>query len=157
MQEEYERYKAAQAARWLEHVAQLGTRCATLQAAIEQERANAEGVRAVCFDGMPRAQSTGDALPNAVIRIQDAIRDFMTELAGYVEAQTDAHERITRMQDAACSGCLERHYVLGHPWERVCVDMGYSWQGMMSLRRRALAMAYEVMPTEWRDPMESAV
>lgn len=157
MTEEYERYKAAQAARWLEDIAQAYTRCETLRAAIEFERSIAEGVQAVNYDGMPRARSSGDAMPNAVIRLQDACAEFDAELAAFVDMQTDAHERLSRMPDAACAGCLERHYLLGHGWERVCVDMGYAWQGMMSLRKRALAMAYDVMPTERRDPMQPAI
>lgn len=157
MVEEFERYKAAQAEAWLDYVRSLGTRCATLRDAIEHERAAAEGVQAVCYDGMPHASSTGDALPDAVARIQEAIAEFATELAGYTDAQTDAHRRLMRMPDASCSGCLVRHYVLGKPWKDVCERMGYSRDGMMTLRRRALAMAYDVMPHGWRDPLHPAV
>ena len=157
MREEFERYRAEKAEAWLNDVRQLGIKCATLKDAIEQERANSEGVQAVCYDGMPHAQSSGDALPNAVARIQDAISEFATEMAGYVEAQIEANRRLMRMDDASCSGCLVRYYVLGKSWKEVCEDMGYSFDGIMKLRRRALAMAYGVMPNEWRDPMEPAI
>lgn len=157
MTEEYERYKASMAAQWLEHVAQLGTRCAALNDAVEHNRAIAEGVQAVRYDGMPHAASDGQALPNAVIKLEGAIESYLTELSAYMDEQTDAHERLSRIPDASCASCLERHYLLGHAWERVCVDMGYAWQGMMSMRKRALSMAYDVMPVEWRDPMHAAI
>ena len=157
MTEEYERYKASMAAQWLEHVAKVGRRLRALEDEIAAQRANAEGVQAVCYDAMPRASSDGQALPNAVIRLQELIADYLTEQAEYVEVQRDAHERLRSLDDPACSECLTRHYLLGATWEQCCVKMGYTWDGMMSLRRRALANAYDAMPTEWRDPMHPAV
>lgn len=157
MTEEYERYKAAQAARWLEHVARLGRRKHALEDEITHMREEADGVRAIAYDGMPHAQSDGDALELSVIRLQERIKGYATEIAEYVEAQHEAHEALRKIEDAACAECLTRHYLMGWTWERTCVAMQYSWDGMMGLRRRALASAYEVMPTKWRDPMHSAI
>lgn len=157
MTEEYERYKASMAAQWLEHVAKVGRRLRALEDEIAAQRANAEGVQAVCYDGMPRSPSDGQALPNAVIRLQDLIADYCEEQAEYVEVQRDAHERLRKMDDPSRAECLAKHYLLGWKWERVCVHMDYTWDGMMGLRRRALADAYDVMPPAWRDPVHSAL
>ena len=35
--------------------------------------------------------------------------------------------------------------------------MGYTLNGMMKLRRRAVTEFYDVMPTEWRDPRHPAL
>lgn len=156
MTEEYERYKAAQAARWLEHVAKVGRRLRALQDEIDAQRASAEGVQAVSYDGMPRSQSDGQALPNAVAMLQELVADYLIEAAEYAEVQREAHECLRKIDDPACSECLTRHYLLGASWEQCCVKMGYAYDGMMKLRRRALADAYDFMPTEWRDPMHRA-
>ena len=42
-------------------------------------------------------------------------------------------------------------------WERVCVEMGYSYDGLMKLRRRALLHAYDVMPHTERDSLPPAI
>lgn len=156
MTDEYERYKAAQAARWLDSVARAGRRLAVLRDEIDERRADAEGVRAIAYDGMPNGSPRTDSMEAAVARLDELIRDYVAEEAGYVAMQRDAHERL-RGLDPACSECLTRRYLLGWKWERVCVEMGYSWDGMMSLRRRALSEAYGVMPHEWRDPTHPAI
>lgn len=47
--------------------------------------------------------------------------------------------------------------MLGKTWEMVCVEMGYSYSGMMKLRRRAVDEVYDLMPEEWRrNPIPNA-
>lgn len=52
---------------------------------------------------------------------------------------------------------LRLRYFCDWKWEHICMEMSYSWDGMMSLRRRALANYWEVMPACERDPMEPAL
>lgn len=157
MTEEYEQYRRAQAARWLEHVMSLGSRVRALRAEIEEQRSVASGLKAIVYDGMPRqACAYGDAIPDAVIRIQELIRDYCSELDGYVDEQRAAHEVLAKLTDRAAAEALTKHYLLGKRWELCCVEMGYSYDGMKSLRRRGLLEAYAHMPLEWRDPMHPA-
>ena len=157
MTEEYECYKAKQAEAWLDHVVQLKSRCDTLRDIIEHYRSLAEGVNAIQYDGMPRAASDGQAIPNAVARIQELTCEFDIELAEYVEEQNDAKTRLMKMPDGDCARCLVLRYVLGYRWSDVVAKMGGTLDGMMKRHRRALALAYDVMPLEYRDPMEPAI
>lgn len=158
MTEEWERYRRAQAARWLEHIRRLGTRVETLQREIDAERDAASGLKAIQYDGMPKAAtSTGDALPNAVIRIHERIAAFVEEMARYTDERGRAHDALSGMSDPLEHRALTYHYLLGYSWEECCVKMHYTYDGMMSLRKRALCSAYDVMPHEFRDPMERAV
>lgn len=156
--DEYESYKAEQAERWLDRIRRLGSRVDTLRMEIDAERQAASGLKAVRFDGMPRAKrSDGDAMVDAVARIQERVADYASELSGYLDERQEAHDALSAMGDEACRRALTMRYLLGLPWERVCVDMGYSWGGMMKLRRRALVSAYDVMPVRHRDPKHPAV
>lgn len=158
MTDEWERYRRAQAARWLEHIRRLGTRVETLQREIDAERDAASGLKAIQYDGMPKAAtSTGDALPNAVIRIHERIAAFVEEMARYTDERGRAHDALSGMSDPLEHRALTYHYLLGYSWEECCVKMHYTYDGMMSLRKRALCSAYDVMPHEFRDPMERAV
>ena len=63
MTEEWERYRRGQAAKWLEHIHRLGARVETMRREIDAEREAASGLKAIQYDGMPKAAtSTGDAL-----------------------------------------------------------------------------------------------
>lgn len=157
MTDEWERYRRERAAAWLDSVARLGVRVETLRMEIDAERDSASGLRAVAFDGMPGGSSSGDAIPNAVIRINDRIAAYAEEMDRYLGKRAEAHHALAKMGDEFEHRALTLHYLLGKTWEECCVEMHYSYDGMMKLRRRALCDAYDVMPLEWREPMESAV
>lgn len=162
MTEEYDVYRRSQSERWLEHVRGLGNRIRTLQSEIEAQRDIAAGVQAVCYDGMPKSpNSSADAIPNAVAAIEELIAEYATELAGYVEEQREAHDALRMMEDGVCRDALTKYYVLGRSWKSVCYDEKgnevYTYDGIMSIRRRGLLKAYDVMPTRWRDPAHPAI
>lgn len=158
MTEEYERYKRAQAARWLEHVRRLGGKCRALQAQIEEERSIATGLQGIDYSAVSFAATpTADAIPNAVAKIQDLVRAYCEELSSCASERKEAHDALNAMDDELCAEALRRHYLASQPWEQCCVEMGYSYDGMMSLRKRALSAAYDRMPHRWRDPSHAAV
>lgn len=158
MTEEWERYRREQAAKWLEHVRKLGERAETLRMEIDAERDAASGLQAVRYDGMPHAKGVAsDAVPDAVSRIQERVADYVAELSRYESERFEAHAALAEMSDEAGHRALTMHYLLGRSWEQCCVEMGYTYDGMMSVRKRALCEAYGLMPCRWRDPMERAV
>ena len=158
MSEEYDRYKRAQAARWLEHVRCLGSKCRALQREVEEQRELASGVKGLDYSSPAvSASSSPDGIPNAVALLLETIEDYCTELAGYVAEQKAAHDALNAMSDELGAEALKRHYLCGQSWESCCVDMGYSWDGMMSLRKRAVLELYDHIPTEWRAPLHHAL
>ena len=158
MSDEYDRYKRAQAARWLEHVRRLGGKCRALQREVEEQRALASGLKGIDYSApVVRSSASADGTPEAVIRLLGVIEDYCTELAGYVAEQKAAHDALNAMSDELGAEALKRHYLCGQSWESCCVEMGYSWDGMMSLRKRAVLELYDHIPMEWRDPMHQAV
>lgn len=158
MSEEYDRYKRAQAARWLEHVRRLGGKCRSLQREVEEQRELASGVKGLDYSAPAvSASSSPDGIPNAVALLLETIEDYCTELAGYVAEQKAAHDALNAMSDELGAEALKRHYLCGQSWESCCVEMGYSWDGMMSLRKRAVLELYDHIPMEWRDPLHQAV
>ena len=52
------------------------------------------------------------------------------------------------MPDPTEARVLRLRYLLGWKWENICVEVGYSYDGIMKLRRRALVSFYEVMPRD---------
>lgn len=157
MAEEYERYKRAQAAKWLEHVRGLSIRADKLKAEVDMQRGMMDGVKGVSYDGGGGGASSDDAVLRAVARLQSAISRYAVELASLVDEQEEAHAALAKLDRAEHEAALTKHYVLGETWEKACVDMGYTWDGMMSLRRQALSAAYDVMPPRWRDPLHPAL
>lgn len=133
---------------YLEHVRSLKTRIDALQEEIELNRdmlgTTTRYREKVSKSGNPKS------FEDAVIRLQELIADYCTEMAGYVEEQRIAHDVMRHLSRPEYSRALTTYYVRGKSWELCCVDMGYTWQGMMSLRKRAVQEVYEFMPETWR-------
>lgn len=155
---EYERYKADRAAAYFKRVRSLSARAAALKAEIDAQRAQADGLRGIDYAGMGGSgPPTPDAVPNAVIRLQSAIEAYCTELCALTDAQMEAHAVIHGADRPEYAAALSRYYLAGESWEQVCVAMGYTWDGMMKLRLRALSDAYDRLPHGWRDPRHPAI
>ena len=133
---------------YLEHVRSLKARIDSLREEIEPLREMA----GTTMDYRERVSGSSNpkAFEDAVIRLQELIADFLTEMAGYVEEQRIAHDVMRRLSRPEYARALTAHYLTGKTWERCCVDMGYTWDGMMSLRRKAVQEVYDLMPEEWR-------
>ena len=158
MNEEMDAYKAEQAHAYLDGIRKAGESCAGLVELVADARARAEGLggvdyRAERVSGSPSAKDMADK----VAEIRERGDAYLMALADYEERRHQANEALMRMEDATCEAALRRRYLLGWDWERVCVRMGYSYDGMMKLRRRALAEYWEVMPHTERDPIHRAV
>lgn len=154
---EFERYKHDQARAYLEHVRALSCRTKALSAEVEAQRELADGIKSMGCAGGGGGGVDPDRIAETVARLQDLISRYCVELSAYVDEQQTAHERINSLTRHEHAQALASYYLLGLTWERVCVDMGYTWDGMMKLRRRAVTEFYDVMPVEWRDPRHPAM
>lgn len=154
---EIDRYKYDQARAYLEHVRALSCRTQALRAEVEAQRELADGVKAMRYGDGVGGCSGDDRMAETVARLQELISGYCAELARYVDEQEAAHGCVVLMDRPEHAQAITAHYLLGRAWERVCVDMGYTWDGMMKLRRRAVTEFYDVMPIEWRDPKYPAI
>lgn len=133
---------------YLDHVRSLRMRIDSLQEEIEPLRE----MVGTTMDYRERVASSPNpkAFEDAVIRLQGLIADYCTEMAEYVEEQRVAHDVMRGLSKPEYRRALTSHYLGGRTWERCCVDMDYSWQGMMKLRRNAIDEVYDLMPEQWR-------
>ena len=158
MDDEMIRYRADQAHAYLERIRQAGEDCAGLQAQIDDAYSRAAGIRGIDYsEARVKVSPTADAIPDAVGRIVDKIREYAADLAAYEDDRYAAHRTLSLMLNQTDAKVLRLRYLLDWSWERICCETSYTYDGMMKLRRRALASYWEVMPREGRDPMHPAI
>ncbi len=158
MADEYAEWKAEQARKYLRRVRRAGIECARLEAKIADEYAKAEGVSGIDYSSDKVAGSANpDAIPNAVARITDLIREYAADLAGYEDERHQAYDTLMQMPKRNERDALAFHYVLGYDWPKVRERMGYTKDGMDSLVKRALANYWDYMPRMERDILPPAV
>ena len=159
MTEEWEQYRYAQARAWLEHIRALGERVDSTKALIDSERNMMDGVRGIDYGASNGGGSSSpdDAMVNAIAKMQRHIAEYAALLSEYEDERYDARNHLAKMEGHAERQALTYRYLLGWSWDDVCAAMFYTHDGMMKLRRRAIVSAYDVMPLEWRDPVQHAL
>lgn len=157
MTEEFDRYRHDLASAYLEHVKSIAMEVKCLEERIDEYRERMCFVKGASYDGMPHSAPYPDAIPDAVAKLHDMVAEYCSKLADYAEEQRDAGDALANLSRTEYRVALSKHYLRCVPWEQVCVDMGYTWDGMMSLRRKAVAELYDYVPLEWRDPRHRAI
>lgn len=156
--DELQTYHYDQARAWLEHIAKLKHAVTSSRNMVDMFEAFADQARGI---DPTREQVSGgqyvDRLAETVIKLDEARAQWAANLQAYTDEAADAAERIKCLEDAAERSALLLHYVDGKTWERVCVQMDYSYDGIMDVRKRAVLHMYEHMPLEWRDRKYNAL
>lgn len=153
---EFDEWKAEQAAKWLRHIRELKHDIARLEDDIEVQRSLALPSGIDYSRPSVQTSPSQDAIPNAVIRLEESIAQYTTELVGYLDEKQQARECISRLGDARYRAVLSLYYVNGHSWDSVSDRMGYDRDWCMELRRQSLPLVYDIMPREWRTPIPRA-
>lgn len=157
MTKELDRYRHDLASAYLEHVRSVAVEVREIEARVEEYRERMRSVGGASYDGMPPSAPYPDAIPDAVVKLCGMVDESMRALDAYAEEQRRASCAIANLSRAEYRAALSKHYLRCMPWEKVCEEMGYTWDGMMKLRRKAVTEVYGHMPHEWRDPMHPAV
>jgi len=147
---EWDDWRVEQAHAYLERVRRMGADCAGLRRLVEDARANLGAVRGLDYSrGGGGSQTAGDdAIVNEIAAVQESVQAYVTKLAEYEDERHRAAMTVDRMPDPTEARVIRLRYLLGWKWENICVEVGYSYDGIMKLRRRALVSFYEVMPRD---------
>lgn len=147
---EWDDWRVEQAHAYLERVRRMGADCAGLRRLVEDARANLGAVRGLDYSrGGGGSQTAGDdAIVNEIAAVQESVQTYVTRLAEYEDERHRAAMTVDRMPDPTEARVIRLRYLLGWKWENICVEVGYSYNGIMKLRRRALMSFYEVMPRD---------
>lgn len=135
---------------YLEYVKNIDEGIRTLKESIDRQR-SLMLPSGLDYSGLiPSSSSSGDALANGVIKLQEMIAEYTTELAEYVEQQRTASLVFASLSKPAYRLAFTKYYLQGKTWEQVCVEMAYSYRRLMQIRSEGMLEVYDLMPEEWR-------
>lgn len=96
-------------------------------------------------DGIPGSGSTSDRLGNAVAKICDLEAEIEAEISRLVELREEIRAAISRVQDSTYRNLLELRYIEGMTFERIAVEMNYSWRQVIRIHGSALYRIKDVI------------
>lgn len=156
---EWEQYRIDQAAAWLSKVRRVAGYADYMESSADRQLELADNLRGIDYSAVRVSTSpTADAIPDAVARHMELAEDFAAIASAARELQSAAAHALSRLPDPTEAECLHRYYIdKAASWDEVGDAMGYTYDGMMKLRKRALLSAYDVMPHSERDPIHPAL
>lgn len=97
-----------------------------------------------------------DTLADGIARL-DAIREsYRRQLDRYTVTAREFVEVVSHLDEAPARIML-RHYAELATWRELCKEFGYSYSGLMKLRRRSLLGIYPHIPERYKDALPKAL
>lgn len=111
-------------------------RAAILQMQIEQLREDTSSV-SVNLDGMPHSNSHSD-LSGYAAKLDMLLRKLEAEQEEQMVLYQEIKNSVDRVENTVDREILTRRYLLGQTWEKIAVEMGYSYRHVTKLHGYAL-------------------
>lgn len=88
-------------------------------------------------DGMPRGNGTSD-LSGYAARLDELLRELEAEKEMQMVTYREIRQQIEMVPDAIEQEILSRRYLIGQSWEKIAVEMKYSYRHVTKLHGHAL-------------------
>lgn len=88
-------------------------------------------------DGMPHGSGTSD-LSGYVARLDELLRELEAEKELQMVTYQEIRQKIGMVSDAIEQEILSRRYLIGQSWEKIAVEMKYSYRHVTKLHGHAL-------------------
>lgn len=105
---------------------------------------------AVDYTGGPSGSVYGDAVPDGIAALDEAISRYRADLGRFVREIDAAREAVEQVAVPERREMLRLRYLCDMPLRDVCERLGYSYEGGRTLCTYALADLWEHIPDEWR-------
>ena len=104
----------------------------------ERDRLRSRLVKATAqLTGMPRGGSGAD-WTEASIRVMEMDAQIAAEIAELCRLKREIRATIDAVEDKRYRDLLEMRYLNGWRWEKIAVEMNYSWRRVMQMHPEAL-------------------
>lgn len=133
----------AQIKRQLHDYRNICREIAQIERMTEQLEAAMTAPKAQIMTGMPRSGGSGDPIAEQVARMIELQEKYETKRVELLAAQ-DAVETLIEGLDSLERRIFRLHYIDGLIWERVCVEIGYSWRRTHEYHSKALDKLVEM-------------
>ena len=140
--------KIIKALSYAEHIKDLCIRKADREEEIEHLRGQM-GLTSGALGDRVSKSPTDDAIPNAVVKLQELIGEYVTDLSEWVDEIHRFTQYLAQL-DRIEEKVLWLRYVGLCRWGQIADQLGYSQRQLYRIRDHALVALYGVMPEPWR-------
>ena len=106
---------------------------------IEYLKEKKTSIKSMVITDMPRgSNSENDRLGILLGEIEELINIYREKELKLIKQQIQIENAIENLDDPTDRNIIRLKYIDGHTWERICVILNYSWNGIHKKHRKIL-------------------
>ena len=96
-------------------------------------------IKSMIINDMPKVTNIeNDMIGNLLADIEDLINIYKEEELNLIKQQIKIEKAISNLEDPTDRNIVRLKYIDGHTWEKICVILNYSWNGIHKKHRKIL-------------------
>lgn len=95
-------------------------------------------IKSQIITDMPRGEAEQDRLGQLLIQIEELIDLYNEKQDKLLKQQLKIEKCIDKLEDSIDRNIMRLRYLEGYTWERMCVLLNYSWNGIHKKHRKIL-------------------
>ena len=96
-------------------------------------------IKSMIINDMPKVTNIeNDMIGNLLADIEDLINIYKEKELNLIKQQIKIEKAISNLEDPTDRNIVRLKYIDGHTWEKICVILNYSWNGIHTKHRKIL-------------------
>ena len=96
-------------------------------------------IKSMIINDMPKVTNMeNDMIGNLLADIEDLINIYKEKELNLIKQQIKIEKAISNLEDPTDRNIVRLKYLDGHTWEKICVILNYSWNGIHKKHRKIL-------------------
>ena len=96
-------------------------------------------IKSMIINDMPKVTNIeNDMIGNLLADIEDLINIYKEKELNLIKQQIKIEKAISNLEDPTDRNIVRLKYIDGHTWEKICVILNYSWNGIHKKHRKIL-------------------
>ena len=109
----------------------------SLEEQLQAVRESKSSVQGIAYSDMPKGTNQSD-LSDYMVRVDNLLTKIEKAKIECLNAKLDIENKIADMEDGLECDVLRKRYLQSMKWEKICVEMDYSWKQTHRIHSRAL-------------------
>ena len=105
---------------------------------IEHLESKKTSIKSQIITDMPKPEPEQDRLVQLIGEIEELIELYNEKQIKLMKQQIEIENCIDKLEDSIDRNIMRLKYIDGYTWERICVIIGYSWNGIHKKHRKIL-------------------
>ena len=96
-------------------------------------------IKSMIINDMPKVTNIeNDMIGNLLADIEELINIYKEKELNLIKQQIKIEKAISNLEDPTDRNIVRLKYIDGHTWEKICVILNYSWNGIHKKHRKIL-------------------